>query len=63
MAVVIDRDKCGNISNCPLEGLCVKVCEQGALVDESGELVLYEEKCDDCDLCIQSCPNQAISKA
>ncbi len=63
MAVVIDSDKCGNMTNCPVEGLCIKICEQGALVDENDELVLYSDKCDDCDLCIQNCPNQAISKA
>jgi NAD-dependent dihydropyrimidine dehydrogenase PreA subunit len=63
MAVVIDADKCGNISNCPVEGLCIKICEQGALVEEDGDLVLHADKCDDCDLCIQNCPNQAISKA
>ena len=53
MAVKIDSDLCGHIENCPVQGLCVKICEQGAL----------PEKCDDCDLCIQNCPNQAISKA
>ena len=24
---------------------------------------IVPENCDDCDLCIQNCPNQAISKA
>jgi MinD superfamily P-loop ATPase len=46
----------------PREGLCIKVCEQGALIEEDGEIVLVPENCDDCDICIQSCPNQAISK-
>ncbi|MCC7551367.1 MAG: 4Fe-4S binding protein [Methanobacterium sp.] len=63
MVVVIDTEKCGNITDCPVEGLCTKICEQGALVEEDGQLVLHAEKCDDCDLCIQNCPNQAISKA
>jgi len=62
MSIVIDSEKCGNIKDCPGEGLCIKLCEQGALVDEDGELTLYPEKCDDCDLCITNCPNQAISK-
>lgn len=62
MPIVLDSEKCGNIKDCPGEGLCIKLCEQGALVDENGELVLYPEKCDDCDLCITNCPNQAISK-
>lgn len=56
-------DKCGKIKDCPGEGLCIKVCEQGALIEKDGELVLILENCDDCDLCIQSCPNQAITKA
>jgi len=62
MPVNIDMEKCGKIKDCPGEGLCIKLCEQGALVEENGELVLYPGKCDDCDLCIQNCPNQAISK-
>lgn len=63
LPVVIDMDKCGKIKDCPGEGLCIKVCEQGALIEKDGELVLVPENCDDCDLCIQSCPNQAITKA
>lgn len=63
MPIVIDEEKCGKIANCPGEGLCIKLCEQGALVEEDGELVLYPDECDDCDLCITNCPNQAISKA
>ncbi|MCE5214066.1 MAG: 4Fe-4S binding protein [Methanobacterium sp.] len=62
MPVVIDMEKCWKIKDCSGEGLCIKVCEQGALIEEDGELVLVPEKCDDCDICIQSCPNQAISK-
>ena len=30
---------------------------------ENGDVTIIPEKCDDCDLCIQNCPNQAISKA
>jgi len=62
MPVVIDMEKCGKIKDCPGEGLCIKVFEQGALIEEDGEIVLVPENCDDCDICIQSCPNQAISK-
>jgi MinD superfamily P-loop ATPase len=60
--VVIDVEKCGKIENCPGEGLCIKLCEQGALIKKDGDVVLVSENCDDCDLCIQNCPNQAISK-
>lgn len=62
MPVIIDTDKCGKIENCPGEGLCIKLCEQGALVEKDGDIGLIPEKCDDCDLCITNCPNQAISK-
>jgi ferredoxin len=62
MPVVVDGEKCGKIIDCPGEGLCIKLCEQGALVEEKGEIVLIAEKCDDCDLCISNCPNQAILK-
>jgi Fe-S-cluster-containing hydrogenase component 2 len=62
MPVSIDTEKCGKIQNCPGEGLCIKICEKWALVEESGDVVLVRENCDDCDLCIQNCPNQAISK-
>lgn len=57
------RFLCGHIENCPVQGLCVKICEQGALIEEDGDVTIVPEKCDDCDLCIQNCPNQAISKA
>jgi len=60
--VIIDMEKCGQIKDCPLEGICIKICEQGALENKDGELVLIPENCDDCDLCIQNCPNQAITK-
>ena len=59
--VTIDTEKCGKIDNCPGEGLCIKLCEQGALIEKEGDVVLISENCDDCDLCIQNCPNQAIS--
>ncbi len=62
MPVIIDDEKCGKITNCPGEGLCFKICEKGALEEVDGNVVIHPEKCDDCDLCIQNCPNQAISK-
>ena len=63
MAVKIDSNLCGHIDNCPVQGLCIKLCEQGAIVEENGDVAIVPENCDDCDLCIQNCPNQAISKA
>ena len=63
MAVKIDSDKCGHIENCPVQVLCIKLCEQGAIIEEDGDVKIVPENCDDCDLCIQNCPNQAISKA
>ena len=63
MAVKIDPDVCGHIENCPVQGLCIKLCEQGAIIEEDGDVKVVPENCDDCDLCIQNCPNQAISKA
>jgi NAD-dependent dihydropyrimidine dehydrogenase PreA subunit len=62
LPVIIDQNKCGGVSECPGEGLCIKLCEQGALKEENNKIVLIPENCDDCDLCIQNCPNQAISK-
>ncbi|MGC9517600.1 MAG: 4Fe-4S binding protein [Methanomicrobiales archaeon] len=62
MVVIIDKEKCGGISQCPGEGLCIKLCEQGALEEKGDDIILIPEKCDDCDLCVQNCPNQAISK-
>ena len=50
MSVIIDIEKCGKIKDCPGEGLCIKLCEQGALEEVEGEIVLHPEKCDDCDL-------------
>ena len=39
MAVKIDPEACGHIENCPVQGLCVKICEQGALVEENGDVI------------------------
>lgn len=61
MVIVIDAEKCAKIEDCPGEGLCVKVCEQGAIVEDNGEPVVVPEKCTDCELCVQTCPNLAIS--
>ena len=63
MAVKINPDVCGHINDCPVQGLCIKLCEQGAIIEEDGDVKIVPENCDDCDLCIQNCPNQAISKA
>lgn len=63
MTVKINAEKCGKIENCPGEGLCIKICEQKALIEENSDVKVIDENCDDCDLCIQNCPNQAIEKA
>jgi MinD superfamily P-loop ATPase len=63
MSLVIDEEKCGKIKDCPGEGLCIKLCEKGAIIEENGTVVIKPENCDDCDICIQNCPNQAMSKA
>ena len=52
MAVKIDPDVCGHIANCPVQGLCIKLCEQGAIIEEDGDVKVVPENCDDCDLCI-----------
>lgn len=62
MPVIIDQEKCNGISECPGEGLCIKLCEKGALEEKEDQIVFIAEKCDDCDLCIQNCPSQAILK-
>lgn len=62
MTVKINAEKCGKIKNCPGEGLCIKICEQNALIEENDDVKVIDEKCDDCDLCIRNCPNQAIEK-
>jgi len=43
MPVEIDMEKCGQIKDCPGEGLCIKICEQGALIEEDGKLVIIPE--------------------
>ena len=40
MAVKIDPDVCGHIANCPVQGLCIKLCEQGAIIEEDGHTKL-----------------------
>lgn len=63
MVVKIDNNLCGHIDNCPMDGLCIKICEQDALIEKDNDVEIIPENCDNCDLCIQNCPNQAISKA
>ncbi|MDR3063047.1 MAG: 4Fe-4S binding protein [Methanobrevibacter sp.] len=63
MTVIIDLDKCGHISNCPGQGLCIQLCDQKALVEEDNDVKVIDENCNDCDLCLMNCPNQAISKS
>ena len=44
MAVKIDSEIfCGHIENCPVQGLCVKICEQGALIEEDGDVTIVPE--------------------
>ena len=62
MPVNIDANVCGHIQDCPVQGLCIKLCELGAIIEKDGDVSVIPDKCDDCDLCIQNCPNQAISK-
>lgn len=50
MPVEIDMEKCIKIENCPGEGFCIKLCEQGALIEKKGDVVLISKNCDDCDL-------------
>jgi Fe-S-cluster-containing hydrogenase component 2 len=59
MPVIIDQEKCKGISECPGEGLCIKLCEKGALEEKDNQIVFISEKCDDCDICIPNCPSQA----
>ena len=44
MAVKIDSDVCGHIENCPVQGLCIKLCEQGAIIEEDGMIVIYASR-------------------
>ncbi|MDR3291971.1 MAG: 4Fe-4S binding protein [Methanobrevibacter sp.] len=60
MTVKIDDEKCGHISNCPADGLCILICEQQALIEENNDVKVVDENCNDCGLCISNCPNQAI---
>ena len=47
MVVKIDSNLCGHINDCPVQGLCIKLCEQGAIVEEDGDVVVKPENCDD----------------
>ena len=41
MAVKIDPDVCGHIANCPVQGLCIKLCEQGAITYKIVQIKLF----------------------
>ncbi len=47
MPVIIDTEKCGKIENCPGEGLCIKLCEEDALIEKDGDVVIISENCND----------------
>lgn len=49
MAVKIDENLCGHIQDCPVQGLCIKLCEQGAIIEKDGDVSVIPDKCDDCD--------------
>jgi MinD superfamily P-loop ATPase len=61
MAVKINSEKCGYINDCPGNGLCIQLCEQGTLIDENNDVKVVDKNCDNCNLCITNCPNQAIT--
>lgn len=44
MTLKIDSNKCANISNCHWDELCIKICEQQALMDDNGILKIINEK-------------------
>ncbi|HQD91342.1 MAG: 4Fe-4S binding protein [Syntrophomonadaceae bacterium] len=52
----IDVGKC---TNC---GICAKVCEFGALVVLSQEVLVFPELCHSCGACVGLCPEKAISE-
>ena len=53
---VIEVGKC---TNC---GICAKVCEFGALVVLSQEVLVFPELCHSCGACVGLCPEKAISE-
>jgi len=36
--------------------------EEWGLVEKDGDVLIVSENCNDCELCIMNCPNEAISK-
>ena len=44
MAVKIDSNLCGHIDNCPVQGLCIKLCEQGAIIEKDGDVIFIPPK-------------------
>lgn len=62
MPITIDTNKCNGASQCDGDGLCTQLCEQGALTIIDDQIQIDESKCDDCDVCIANCPNEAINK-
>lgn len=40
-------------------GLCAKVCREGAITIEDGEVIVDYDKCNFCGRCVKSCPTDA----
>ncbi len=59
MPAAVDRDKCtGCAGRERIE--CVFNCPYEAISMEGGGAVVNSERCDDCKICVDSCPVAAI---
>lgn len=57
MGVKIDKDICTSCAQC----VGISYCPMGVYsINENGEVVIDNEKCVDCGLCVNTCPAGAI---
>ncbi|MEW6440278.1 MAG: 4Fe-4S binding protein [bacterium] len=59
MPASVSREKCTGCSGRDRKE-CVHVCAYEAITAQDGKAVVDEAKCDDCRMCVEACPVQAI---
>lgn len=59
MPAVVDPEKCNGCTGREREE-CIYVCAYDAVSMKNGKAVVDEQMCDDCMMCVEACPVEAI---
>lgn len=56
--IAFNKDKCIGIHECRF---CLNACENGAINEEGGKIVINREACNNCGKCAEACPAKALT--